>query len=93
LNGLVNFVDKGYQVADNAKILLGSIGGQKAIDALDSMNNQANSLFNSVMIAGMLFSDFGGVGLGSGVANQAVNTASDLVEGQIINQTKKEALK
>ena len=93
LNGLVNFVDKGYQVADNAKILLGSIGGQKAIDALDSMNNQANSLFNSVMIAGMLFSDFGGVGLGSGVANQAVNTASDLVEGEIINQTKKEALK
>jgi len=93
LNGLVNFVDKGYQVADNAKRLLGSIGGQKAIDALDSMNNQANSLFNSVMIAGMLFSDFGGVGLGSGVANQAVNTASDLVEGQIINQTKKEALK
>ena len=93
LNGLINFVDKGYQAADNAKKLLGSIGGQKAIEALDSMNNQANSLFNSIMIAGMLFSDFGGVGLGSGVANQAVNVASDLVEGEIINQTKKEALK
>ena len=93
LNGLINFVDKGYQAADNAKKLLGSIGGQKAIESLDNMNNQANSLFNSIMIAGMLFSDFGGVGLGSGVANQAVNVASDLVEGEIINQTKKEALK
>jgi murein DD-endopeptidase MepM/ murein hydrolase activator NlpD len=91
LNGLVTFVDKGYQAADNAKKLVKSIGGQKAIDALDSMNNQTNSLLNSILIAGMLFTDFGGVGTGGPVAQQAIESSTDIIEGTIKQEGIKRA--
>ena len=83
LNGLVTFVDKGYQAADNAKKLIKSIGGQKAIDALDSMNNQTNSLLNSIVIAGMIFSDFGGVGTIGPAARGAIDASEEIIENTI----------
>jgi len=91
LNGLVTFVDKGYQAADNAKKLVKSIGGQKAIDALDSMNNQTNSLLNSILIAGMLFTDFGGVGTVGPAARGAIDAGEEIIEETIKQEGIKRA--
>ena len=92
LNGLVTFVDKGYKAADNAKKLVGKIGGQKAIDALDSMNNQANSLLNSIIIAGMIFSDFGGVGTGAPAAKKAVDVGTEVIQETLTREAKNKAV-
>jgi len=89
LNGLVTFVHEGYKAADHAKKLVRNIGGQKAIDSLEAMNNQSNSLLNSIIIAGMLFSDFGGIGTRSTVANQAIETSKEIIQ----NTIKEEGLK
>lgn len=83
LNGLITFVDKGYQAADHAKQMVRSIGGEKAVNALESMNSQANSLLNSILIAGMLFSDFGGVGTASIASGKATDAAVDVVKDQV----------
>jgi len=91
LNGLITFVDKGYQAADHARKMVNSIGGQKAVDALDAMNNQANSLLNSIIIAGMLFSDFGGVGLGGVASKKAVDIGTEVIEEQVKRQVVEKA--
>jgi len=92
LNGLITFVDKGYQAADHARKMVKSIGGQKAIDSLDAMNNQANSLLNSIIIAGMLFSDFGGIGLGGAASKKAVDAGTEIIEQQIKQQVADKAV-
>jgi muramidase (phage lysozyme) len=91
LNGLITFVDKGYQAADHARKMVKNIGGQKAIDALDAMNNQANSLLNSIIIAGMLFSDFGGVGLGGVASKKAVDVGTEVIQEQVKRQVAEKA--
>jgi len=97
LNGLVTFVDKGYQAADNARKLVGKIGGEKAINALDEASNQTNSLLNSIAIAGMLFSDFGGVGTGSIASGKAIDAGVDIIQDQVkkqaVQQTANQAAK
>jgi murein DD-endopeptidase MepM/ murein hydrolase activator NlpD len=91
LNGLVTFVDKGYQAADNARKLVGKIGGEKAINALDEASNQTNSLLNSIAIAGMLFSDFGGIGMGSIASGKAIDAGVDIIEDQVKKQAVQQA--
>lgn len=91
LNGLVTFVDKGYQAADHAKKMVKNIGGQKAIDAFDKMSDQSNSLLNSIIIAGMLFSDFGGVGLGGVASKKAVDVGTEVIQEQVKQQVANRA--
>lgn len=91
LNGLVTFVDKGYKAADNAKKLVKSIGGEKAIQSLEAMNNQSNSLLNSIIIAGMLFSDFGGVGTRAPAAAQAVEASNDIIKDTLTKDATSKA--
>ena len=93
LNGLVTFVDKGYQAYDHAKKLIRNIGGEKAINAFDKLSDQTGSLLNSVMIAGMIFSDFGGVGRGAGPASQAINAGVETITGTLKNEAKKQVAK
>lgn len=91
LNGLVTFVDKGYQAADNAKKLVRTLGGEKALNALDSATNQTNSLLNSIVIAGMLFSDFGGVGQSTGSAGGVLDAGKEFIEDKLKQEAVKEA--
>lgn len=93
LNGLITFVDKGYQAADHAKQMVRSIGGEKAVNALESMNNQANSLLNSILIAGMLFSDFGGVGTSAITSGKATDAAVDVIKDQITKKVAEQTAK
>ena len=93
LNGLVTFVDKGYQAYDHAKKLIRNIGGEKAINAFDKLSDQTGSLLNSVMIAGMIFSDFGGVGRGAGPASQAINAGVETITDTLKNEAKKQVAK
>ena len=93
LNGLVTFVDKGYQAAEHARKMVRSIGGEKAVNTLDSMNNQANSLLNSIMIAGMLFSDFGGVGTSAIASGKATDVAVDVIKDQVTKQVAEQTAK
>ena len=48
---------------------------------------------NSIMIAGMLFTDFGGVGRGAGPASKAIDAGIDVIEETIGNQTKQQVAK
>ena len=89
LNGLVTFVDKGYHAADNARKLVRTLGGEKALNALDGATNQTNSLLNSIVIAGMLFSDFGGVGQSTGSAGGVLDAGKEFIEDKL----KQEAVK
>lgn len=89
LNGLVTFVDRGYHAADNARKLVRTLGGEKALNALDGATNQTNSLLNSIVIAGMLFSDFGGVGQSTGSAGGVLDAGKEFIEDKL----KQEAVK
>ena len=91
LNGLVTFVDKGYQAADNARKLVRTLGGEKALNALDGATNQTNSLLNSIVIAGMLFSDFGGVGQSTGSAGGVLDAGKEFIEDKLKQEAVKEA--
>ena len=91
LNGLVTFVDKGYQAADNAKKLVRTLGGEKALNALDGATNQTNSLLNSIVIAGMLFSDFGGVGQSTGNAGGVIDAGKEFIKGKLKQEAVEKA--
>lgn len=86
LNIMVTFIDKGYRAADHARKLVKSIGGERAIQSLDDMSNQSNSLLNSIIIAGMLFSDFGGVGGTGSVAKKAIDASTDIIKDTLTRE-------
>ena len=91
LNGLVTFVDKGYQAADNARKLVRNLGGEKALNALDNASNKTNSLLNSIVIAGMIFSDFGGVGQSTGSIGNILDDGKEFIEDKIKQEVVKDA--
>lgn len=90
LNGLVTFVDYGYKAYDHARNIVGKIGGENAINQLDKLSGQMNSIMNSIFIAGMLFSDFGGVGSGSSVAGKAIDAGIDTIKDTLVEQGGKQ---
>jgi murein DD-endopeptidase MepM/ murein hydrolase activator NlpD len=95
LNGLVTFVDKGYQAADHARTLIRNVGGEDALKSFDKLSDQSNSLLNSIMIAGMMFTDFGGVGRASVSSGKAIDTGIDVIKDTLTkeagNQVAKQA--
>jgi len=90
LNGLVTFVDYGYKAYDHARSIVGKIGGENAINQLDKMSGQMNSIMNSIFIAGMLFSDFGGVGGGSSIAGKAIDAGVDVIKDTLTQEAGKQ---
>ena len=92
-NGLVTFVDRGYAAYDHARKIVGKIGGEAAIQSMDNLSNQMNSVLNSIFIAGMLFSDFGTVGQGGGVAKKAIDASVDTVKNVLTEQAGQQVAK
>jgi len=93
LDGLVTFVDRGYAAYDHARKIVGKIGGEAAIESMDKLSSQMNSVMNSIFIAGMLFSDFGGVGQGGGVAKKAIDASVDTVKNVLTEQAGQQVAK
>ena len=90
LNGLVTFVDYGYKAYDHARGIVGKIGGEDAINQLDNLSGQMNSIMNSIFIAGMLFSDFGGVGGRTSVAGKGIDAGIDTIKDTLAQQAGKQ---
>ena len=82
LNGLVTFVDYGYKAYDHARTIVGKIGGEKAISALDNATSESTKVMNQLFIAAMLFSDFSPFAGLSG-APKAMEAATDAIKGNI----------
>ena len=93
LNGLVTFVDKGYQAADHARALIRSVGGEDALKSFDKLSDQSNSLLNSIMIAGMMFTDFSGVGRTSVSSGKAIDNGIDVIKDTLANEAGNQAAK
>ena len=93
LDGLVTFVDRGYAAYDHARKIVGKIGGEAAIQSMDKLSSQMNSVMNSIFIAGMLFTDFGGVGQGGGVAKKAIDASVDTVKNVLTEQAGQQVAK
>jgi len=93
LNGLITFVDKGYQAADHARILIRNVGGEDALKSFDKLSDQSNSLLNSIMIAGMMFTDFGGVGRASVSSGKAIDTGIDVIKDTLVKEAGNQAAK
>jgi len=82
LNGLITFVDYGYQAYDHARKIVGKVGGEKAISALDNATSESTKLINQLLIAGMLFSDFSPfAGLSS--APKAMEATADAIKNKV----------
>jgi hypothetical protein len=82
LNSLITFVDYGYKAYDHARTIVGKIGGEKAISALDNATSESTKLINQLLIAGMLFSDFSPFAGLSG-APKAMEAAADAIKEYI----------
>ena len=93
LDGLVTFVDYGYKGYDHARKIVGKIGGEKAIESMDKLSSQMNSVLNSIFIAGMLFSDFGTVGQGGGIAKKSIDASVDVIKDTLTQQAGQEVAK
>ena len=85
LNSLITFVDYGYKAYDHARTIVGKIGGEKAISALDNATSESTKLINQLLIAGMLFSDFSPFAGLSGVP-KAMEASVDAIKGNISSE-------
>ena len=85
LNSLITFVDYGYKAYDHARTIVGKIGGEKAISALDNATSESTKLINQLLIAGMLFSDFSPFAGLSG-APKAMEASVDAIKGNISSE-------
>lgn len=86
LNALVTFVDFGYKAADHARLIVGKIGGEKAVQNLDKMTGDSTKLMNQIIIAAMIFSDFNpfeGMRNGSSAFNKTVEAIKGNAEAEI----------
>ena len=86
LNGLVTFVDYGYQAYDHARKIVGKIGGEKAVANLDKATGESTKVMNQLFIAAMLFSDFSpfaSMGSAPSIFNKSVDAIKDKVSGEV----------
>ena len=96
LNGLATFVDEGYKAYDHARTIVGKVGGEKALSALDNATGESTKVINQLLIAGMIFSDFSPfAGLsGAPKAMEAIADAvKDKVSGEVANAAADAATK
>ena len=85
LDGLITFVDYGYKAYDHARTIVGKIGGEKAISALDNATGESTKLMNQLFIAAMLFSDFSPFA-SMGSAPAAFNKSADAIKDNISSE-------
>ena len=85
LDGLITFVDYGYKAYDHARTIVGKIGGEKAISALDNATSESTKVMNQLFIAAMLFSDFSPFA-SMGSAPSIFNKSADAIKGNISSE-------
>lgn len=98
LNGLVTFVDAGYKAYDFARSSLAKvcgIGGKGAaqfcVEQMDSLTTLMNRTIQTLIIGGLLFSDFGGVGKG-GLGGGLIDAAADFVGDKLLRRGAQQAV-
>ena len=94
LNGLVTFVDYGYRAYDHARLIVGKVGGEKAIAGLDKATSESNKVINLLLIAGMLFSDFSpfaGLSGAPKVFEKSIDVVKEKVAGEVASAAKNTA--
>jgi len=82
LNGVINFVDAGYDVYDKVRAITKSIGGEDAEKKFDEFGKQFNTFANLALIAGM--ATMGGKDVGFG------NKKSTSPKSSKVSEIKKE---
>jgi hypothetical protein len=87
LNAFVTFVDKVYKIVDFGKQQAKLLGGDSGLKNYNRTLDLANKVMNSMLIAGMLFSDLVESDSNAGVAQQA----TDLVKDRVIQQAGQRA--
>jgi hypothetical protein len=96
LNGLITFVDYGYQAYDHARKIVGKVGGEKAISALDNATGESTKVINQLLIAGMIFSDFSpfaGLSSAPKAMEATADAIKDKVSGEVANAAADAATK
>ena len=94
LNGLVTFVDYGYQAYNHARLIVGKVGGEKAIAGLDKATSESNKVINLLLITGMLFSDFSPFASLSGapkVFEKSIDVVKEKIAGEVVSAAKNTA--
>jgi muramidase (phage lysozyme) len=94
LNGLVTFVDYGYQAYDHARKIVGKVGGEKAVANLDKATDETTKVMNQLFIAAMLFSDFSpfaGLSSAPKAMEAAADAIKDKVSGEVASATSNAA--
>ena len=94
LNGLVTFVDYGYQAYNHARLIVGKVGGEKAIVGLDKATSESNKVINLLLITGMLFSDFSPFASLSGapkVFEKSIDVVKEKIAGEVVSAAKNTA--
>jgi muramidase (phage lysozyme) len=94
LNGLVTFVDYGYQAYNHARLIVGKVGGEKAIAGLDKATSESNKVINLLLITGMLFSDFSPFASLKGapkVFEKSIDVVKEKIAGEVASAAKNTA--
>jgi len=86
LNSFVTFVDKVYQIVDFGKKQAKLLGGDKGLQNYEKALGTAKNVMNSMLIAGMLFSDLIEIDSQSGVQRQAVDTIQEKVTQEVVKR-------
>jgi len=84
LNGLVSMIDWGYKAYDATRGFIKTVGGENGLQLFDKTMGVANKVINSMLIAGMLFSD-----LAESDAKQKGSPVSDIVDTAIDQGAKR----
>ena len=87
LNAMATFVDKAYQIIDFGKQQAKLLGGDTGVANYEKMLGMANKVMNSMLIAGMLFSDLVQSDASSGAAQQA----TEFIKDRVIEQAGRRA--
>lgn len=87
LNAMATFVDKAYQIVDFGKQQAKLLGGDTGISNYERMLGLANKVMNSMLIAGMLFSDL----IVSDSRSSAAQQATEFVKDRVVERAAQNA--
>ena len=80
---MVTFVDKVYQLVDFGKQQAKLLGGDTGLRTYDNALGMANKMINSMVIAGMLFSDLVEMDTTANIKSQGVDLAQEKIGQEI----------
>lgn len=87
LNAMATFVNEAYKLVDFGKQQAKLLGGDTGVANYEKMLNLANKVINSMLIAGMIFSDL----VESDASSSAGQQAVDLVKDRVVQQAGQRA--